>query len=84
MFRFSPSFTLSSKLKSEKCTVTVTYGITSVQTTEVDAAMLERLWRNHSTVYYKARTSAERDADSVRSTGRGRFSPCAIRSWPVV
>jgi hypothetical protein len=36
--------------KTGKCTVTVTYGITRVPPIEANAALLERLWRGHSTI----------------------------------
>jgi hypothetical protein len=36
--------------KTGKCTVTVTYGITRVPPSEANAALLERLWRGHSTI----------------------------------
>jgi predicted transposase YbfD/YdcC len=69
--------------KTGKCTVTVTYGITSVPPAEADAKLLERLWREHWTIesrsHYVRDVTLGEDRNHMR-TGQAPQALAALRN----
>jgi predicted transposase YbfD/YdcC len=73
--------------KTGNCTVTVTYGITSVPPAEADAALLETLWRGHWTIesqsHYVRDVTLGEDCNHMR-TGRAPQALAALRNGLLV
>jgi predicted transposase YbfD/YdcC len=73
--------------KTGKCTVTVTYGITSVPPAEADAALLETLWRGHWTIesqsHYVRDVTLGEDRNHMRM-GRAPQALAALRNGLLV